>query len=679
MKKSIVNFCLIVIGILLLNSCENEELAETVSTSQQLPTNTSIDVDKSEIPNVVGFLQNKTKNGLEIKLAGKSNTSYTGELDLESIKAIIHEQGSETYTFNIKDKNRYQSFSNLHASIRDGKLYTYILTYEFDKSFYDHFDFAKYSGIITLSNLEGEILNVTTLEEGAQVNELAKTHHDCSTVTFRPSNSDDCHRPYEAMCPDVAYDYTHCESILDSTGGLPWNNCMSCNNSNNGPGSNYNNNNGLGGSGNGGDGSLGDNQLSNSIIYDGRFIDNLANVLGRPIGLAESAWIFSSEENYELTQDIRSLISSNKDFLTGIVDPAVLALGNSILDASVANDLTNAQTVSIFRLLIENGNAALSFTFFTELIKAKTSENVLEREIANGIIQSLENNTVFDFSPYISSNAQTISTGPTGTCPSPPCDPTDDFEVIFSYGGELIQGLSDAFYSSILRSYEWWVSNEREGRFVRQVLEYKEIDFHRDIDDETLGEMFIVRYDGNQLVIEWDAGLGVDLVGLGFDILDVATIISPSRGGGAFLAVNGGTRITAAAMKTYLAKLKEIAETTLAGGRGYKSFNKFKAIEGNASSGNALHHIVEQNGYKRLNQQKFGKTNIHNTKNIIDIPNGAGELHRRVTGYYNSITPFTNGKTVREWLSTQSFQEQYDFGIRILRELGWDGITGIID
>ncbi|WP_298545378.1 hypothetical protein [uncultured Aquimarina sp.] len=678
MKKRIVNFCLIVIGILLLNSCENEQLVDTVSASQQLPTNTSIAVDKNEIPNVVGFLQNKTKDGLEIKLAGKSNTSYTGELDLESIKAIIHEQGSETYTFNIKDQNRYQSFSNLHASIRDGKLYTYVLTYEFDKSFYDHFDFARYSGTITLSNLEGEILNVSRLEEGAQVDTLAKTHHDCSTVTFRPGDSY-CERPYAGACDGPPeYDYTHCESILDSTGGLPWNNCMSCDDTITGPGSNYNNNNGLGGSSNGGDGSLGDNQLSNVIIYDGRFVDNLSNLLGRPIGLAESGWIFSSQQNYEVATEITNLISRDNLF-SDVTNPEVIALGNTILDASIANNLTTAQALSLLNLIKENGDSALSFTFFTELIKANTSENALEREIANGIIQSIENNTIFDFSPYINPNAQTTSTGPTGICPSPPCDPTDDFEVVFSYGGELIQGLSDAFYSSILRSYEWWVSDEREGRWVRQVLEYKEIDFDQDIDDETLGEMFIVRYDGNQLVIKWDAGLGVDLVDLGFDILDVATIISPSRGGGAFLAVNGGARITAATMKTYLAKLKEIAETTLARGRGYSSFDKFKAVEGNASSGNALHHIVEQNGYKRLNQQKFGKTNIHNTKNIIDIPNGAGELHRRVTGYYNSITPFTNGKTVREWLSTQSFQEQYDFGIKVLRELGWDGITGIID
>lgn len=27
--------------------------------------------------------------------------------------------------------------------------------------------------------------------------------------------------------------------------------------------------------------------------------------------------------------------------------------------------------------------------------------------------------------------------------------------------------------------------------------------------------------------------------------------------------------------------------------------------------------------------------------------------------------------TVREWLSTQTFEEQYDFGIKILKENGW--------
>ena len=76
---------------------------------------------------------------------------------------------------------------------------------------------------------------------------------------------------------------------------------------------------------------------------------------------------------------------------------------------------------------------------------------------------------------------------------------------------------------------------------------------------------------------------------------------------------------------------------------------------------------------------KFGKTNIHNTKNIIDIPTGSGSLHDAVTRHYGRIHPFTNGKRFREWISDKSFQEQYDIGLDVLRQYGWDGSTGLIN
>lgn len=77
---------------------------------------------------------------------------------------------------------------------------------------------------------------------------------------------------------------------------------------------------------------------------------------------------------------------------------------------------------------------------------------------------------------------------------------------------------------------------------------------------------------------------------------------------------------------------------------------------------------------------KFGKTNIHNTKNIINIPNGVGELHRKITGYYGSIDRTIHPtKRVREAIKDWSFQEQYDFGIKKLKEFGWDGITGLFN
>jgi hypothetical protein len=63
---------------------------------------------------------------------------------------------------------------------------------------------------------------------------------------------------------------------------------------------------------------------------------------------------------------------------------------------------------------------------------------------------------------------------------------------------------------------------------------------------------------------------------------------------------------------------------------------------------------------------KLGAENIQNTLNVIKLPQG---LHRKISAYYSSIQSFTGGKTVRQWLSTKSFQEQYKFGIKKLKDL----------
>jgi len=213
-------------------------------------------------------------------------------------------------------------------------------------------------------------------------------------------------------------------------------------------------------------------------------------------------------------------------------------------------------------------------------------------------------------------------------------------------------------------------------------MEQMGVDVPNDVDNETLAELFKVRQRNLDLVIEPIEDYLNEMLDIGISIIDVIAIVSPSKGAGTFIFAKTGTgTITAKALSSHLKTMANIAKTTLKGGKGYKSQRAFEKIHGKASPGNELHHIVEQKGFQQLNELKFGRTNIHNTKNIIDIPGKeAGTLHKKVTGHYNTKSfPFTNGKSVREWLSTKSFQEQYDYGIKILKEKGWDGITGIID
>ncbi|RFS26231.1 hypothetical protein DVR12_00115 [Chitinophaga silvatica] len=106
-------------------------------------------------------------------------------------------------------------------------------------------------------------------------------------------------------------------------------------------------------------------------------------------------------------------------------------------------------------------------------------------------------------------------------------------------------------------------------------------------------------------------------------------------------------------------------------GVGYRSFRAFKRAEGAAGPGQAWHHIVEQT---KGNIVRFGNEAIHNTENLIRLPHGAGSIHSEISGFYSSIQQSVTGSarlTVRQWLSTQSYQAQYQFGIQTLENLGW--------
>ena len=85
---------------------------------------------------------------------------------------------------------------------------------------------------------------------------------------------------------------------------------------------------------------------------------------------------------------------------------------------------------------------------------------------------------------------------------------------------------------------------------------------------------------------------------------------------------------------------------------------------GAAGDGKEWHHIVEQTS---SNISEFGAGAVHNTGNLIRLDIHA---HRQISAYFSSKQAFTNGRTVREWLSTQSMERQRAFGLDILERFG---------
>ncbi|WP_208721201.1 hypothetical protein [Corallococcus aberystwythensis] len=102
------------------------------------------------------------------------------------------------------------------------------------------------------------------------------------------------------------------------------------------------------------------------------------------------------------------------------------------------------------------------------------------------------------------------------------------------------------------------------------------------------------------------------------------------------------------------------------GPKGYSSFKSFKRALGPAGNGKEWHHIVEQTDG---NVTRFGPQALHNTENVIPLDKA---LHNSVSAFYSSHQYRVTGSTsltVRQWLSTQSFEAQSAFGLRAMENI----------
>lgn len=107
-------------------------------------------------------------------------------------------------------------------------------------------------------------------------------------------------------------------------------------------------------------------------------------------------------------------------------------------------------------------------------------------------------------------------------------------------------------------------------------------------------------------------------------------------------------------------------EISTAAFKSWGSFSGLKSALGSAGAGKNWHHVVEQTPG---NVEQFGAHAIHNTENVIPLEQ---PLHSRVSAFYSSIRERITGSpslTVRQWLSTQSYQAQRQFGLKTVEKL----------
>ena len=110
--------------------------------------------------------------------------------------------------------------------------------------------------------------------------------------------------------------------------------------------------------------------------------------------------------------------------------------------------------------------------------------------------------------------------------------------------------------------------------------------------------------------------------------------------------------------------IENMAELAEAGQDGFKTFKTAKKNM-EAATNIEWHHIVEQS---QIGRSGFAKTSINNSSNLVGI---SSDLHHKISAIYSGKPTFLTNpeqyKTVRDWVSTLNYQQQYTFGVFILQ------------
>ena len=94
----------------------------------------------------------------------------------------------------------------------------------------------------------------------------------------------------------------------------------------------------------------------------------------------------------------------------------------------------------------------------------------------------------------------------------------------------------------------------------------------------------------------------------------------------------------------------------------FPDMQAFKDALGDAPPGWQYHHIVNQNPANQENPDINWR--LHTTENVVLVP---AWQHFNISALYSSS--YEDGRTIRDWQSTFSYDEQLSWGISRLRIL----------
>ena len=163
-------------------------------------------------------------------------------------------------------------------------------------------------------------------------------------------------------------------------------------------------------------------------------------------------------------------------------------------------------------------------------------------------------------------------------------------------------------------------------------------------------------------------GNGTCALARGLGMLSLAVGVLAPEEDAAVAAIEGGAARGTAAVGGESADA--IGVGTSEGG--YSSFSAAKNALGSPGSGNVYDHVVEQS---QMGRSGFSAQQIHNPENLNPVPS---RLNQVKANYYSSKQFFTGNGTVRDWLSGQSFEDQWTFGMDTTQQIFSGEIPGYV-
>ena len=98
---------------------------------------------------------------------------------------------------------------------------------------------------------------------------------------------------------------------------------------------------------------------------------------------------------------------------------------------------------------------------------------------------------------------------------------------------------------------------------------------------------------------------------------------------------------------------------------GFETFYAFKKVYGNAGTGKAWYHIVEQSTIESCG---FSPERVQNPGNLIKIVVRYASWYSRINKAFSTKGKYFPDMPLREYLKGKSFETHYEWGLKVMRE-----------